>query len=128
MRILNVMIVSLSAFGYITSSAQAADGDHVLVYINNGSIQCESKGLAPAVTAQTLVEHDINVTLSQCGTLSGLAVPAQCGTGNININVHTIDPADLADAEKLGFKPVAALKNGGDKGYEITECQESKTP
>ncbi len=125
MRILNVMIVSLSAFSWIGNSAHAEDAsDHVLVYINNGSIQCESGGSAPTVTAQTLIEHDIEVTLSQCGTLTGLAVTAQCGAGNININVHTIDHADLADARKLGFKPVATLAKDSDKGYTIIKCPE----
>ncbi len=125
MRILNVMIVSLAAFSWIGNSARAEDAsDHELVYINNGSIQCESGGLSPAETAQKLVNRDIMVTQSQCGTLSGLAVPAQCGAGNININIHSIDSAALVDAEALGFKSVTTLAKGSDKGYTIIKCPE----
>ena len=125
MRILNVMVISLSAAVCAGNSVNAtAAGNHETVYINNGSIQCESDGLSPAATAQTLMDNGIEVTLSQCGRLTGLAVAAQCGLGNININVHTINPGNLADAEALGFKSVAILKQDDDKGYAIIECRE----
>ena len=125
MRKVNSIVIALAAAVCIGSSGHAAAaGDHAIVYINNGSIQCESDGLAPAATAQTLMDNGIEVTLSQCGRLTGLAVAAQCGLGNININVHTINPGNLADAEALGFKSVATLKQDADKGYAIIECPE----
>lgn len=125
MRTFTMRVISLAAASCIGSSVYAAPaGDYKMVYINNGSIQCESKGLAPATTAQTLIDHDIEVMQSQCGRLSGMAVAAQCGLGDININIHTINTDKLAGAEALGFQPVATLKNDSGAGYTINDCRE----
>mgnify|MGYP001610126743 CR=1 FL=1 len=89
-----------------------------LVYISNGSIQCEFDGYTPSETAQTLIDNGIDVLESHCGFIAGISVSAQCGLGNVDINLHSINPQNLSDAEELGFKSVSELS----EGYEIIEC------
>lgn len=99
-----------------------ADENHVLAYIDDGAVQCESDGLSADQTAQILIDDGIDVMLSHCGYLSGIAVAAQCGLGNTNINLHTINIQNIYDARELGFEPVSSLKHGDDIGYVIIEC------
>jgi len=73
-------------------------------------------------TAQILIAKGINVVASQCGYLSGVAVAAQCGLGDINIHLHTINARNLPEAQALGFKSVSTLKREDDTGYVIIDC------
>ncbi len=93
-----------------------------IVYINDGAIQCESGGLSEAETAQQLIDNGIDVSSSMCGYLSGVAVAAQCGLGDVNINLHVINIQNIPDALELGFKPVSSLKRDDDSGYVVIQC------
>lgn len=106
------------------AACQAPVAANTLVYIDNGAIQCQFKGKPPAETAAVLEAGGVSVQQSFCAYRTGMAVAAMCGTGDLNINVHSIDEADLALAEGLGFKPTASLGRKGDPGYAQTDCPE----
>ena len=124
MRCVQVILVSLILIGCNHES----DGGNLsesqeIVYINDGTVQCESEGLSEIETAQQLIDNGIDVISSMCGFLSGIAVAAQCGLGDVNINLHIVNIQNVADAQELGFEPVSSLKRANDKGYVIIECQ-----
>jgi hypothetical protein len=50
-----------------------------------------------------LKSYNIEVTKTECGYLSNIAVIAICEGPATNINVHTISSADLEKAQALGF-------------------------
>lgn len=108
--------------GSADSGDRAVKENYEIVYINNGAVQCESKGLSKEQTARILIDNDIDVIDSQCGYLSNLMVAALCGLGDTNINLHTINAQDLVGAQALGFKSVSTLKRDDDKGYAIGNC------
>ena len=105
------------------SSFNEAGTGNEIVYINNGAIQCESKGLSETETAQTLINEGIDVLKSQCAHMTGIAVATQCGLGGTNINLHTINTQNLSDAKAVGFLSISDLKNGDDPGYKIIDCR-----
>ena len=125
MRIYTLVAVLLGIFNNASCSGESLlNENNIVVYIDDGAIQCESKGKPVQQTAQILIEHNIKVTTSECGYLSGVAMPAQCGLGNINIHLHTINSRDLTEAQALGFVPVSELKHDDDIGYVISDCPE----
>ena len=100
----------------------AANENYAIIYINDGAVQCESKGLSKEQTAQKLIDNGIDVVDSQCGYLSNIVVPTLCGLGDANINLHIINAQDLSKAQTLGFESVLTLKRGDDIGYVIEDC------
>ena len=108
----------------IVSCGSGKNDNHEIVYINDGAIQCESEGMSQQETAQILINGGIDVIKSQCGYLSGIDVAAQCGLGDNNINLHTINIQNLIDAQALGFDTVLTLNRDDDIGYVIIECSE----
>ncbi len=117
-KIRKLLLITL----FVVGCNHDADENTGLVYIDDGAIQCESNGLSVEQTAQILIDGGIAVTSSYCGYLSGIAVAAQCGLGDININLHKINIQNISDAKKLGFESVVSLRNGDDIGYVIIEC------
>ena len=97
--------------------------ENIIVYINNGAIQCESKGQSKDQTAALLVKQGIKVKSSQCGHLTNIMVAAVCGMQDININTHQIAANDLEKSRLLGFENVTQLKQGNDIGYALANCQ-----
>jgi len=97
----------------------------VLVYISNGSKQCESKGMTPEVSAQILMDKNIDVISSHCGFITGMAVIALCGAGTLEINLHVINLADVSVAEEEGFDPVSKLSEQEGVGYQVVECEKA---
>jgi hypothetical protein len=128
MRITHFLVVLFGVVGSgivgsgIVSIDANADENYDIVYIDNGAVQCESKGLSEQNTAQILTDKGIEVIASQCGYLSGLAMAAQCGLADINIHLHTINTLNLHDAQALGFESVSTLKRDDDIGYIIIDC------
>ncbi len=114
----------LTACAHKNSNESSIDESLALVYINNGSIQCESSGLSEAETAQQLINKGIDVISSQCGFLTGIAAPAQCGLPGTLINLHVINAQNTPDAKELGFELASSLKIDNSKGYEIMKCQD----
>ena len=111
-------MISLLLFG----CNHDTDVNYELVYIDDGALQCESDGLSAEQTAQILINNGIDVVSSYCGYLSGIAVAAQCGLGDTNINLHNVNVQNIPDARELGFESVSSLKNNDDIGYVIIEC------
>ena len=98
------------------------NNNYEIIYIDDGAVQCESKGLSKEQTAQKLIDNGIGVIDSQCGYLSNFVVPTLCGLRDTNINLHIINAQNLSDAQALGFESVSTLKRGDDIGYGIAAC------
>ena len=92
-----------------------------LVYISNGSKQCELGSTPPEVTSQILVKNGIDVISSHCGYLTGMAVAAVCGGSTLEINLHAINAQNVQDAENVGFESVSGLLEQG-AGFQVVEC------
>ena len=116
-----VLLVPFFLFACATNASKSTES--TLVYVNDGSMQCEDGGMSGAETAAVLTEANIKVSSTQCGSLSNVAVVAMCGGPAININVHEIKTQDLGKAEELGFKNVSTLKQENNKGYEVSDCK-----
>lgn len=86
----------------------------VKVYKSDGSLQCEGGGIPLEAMEEELTEVGINVFCAQKAN-DGMARITVCGADTGNINVYTIDRADLPAAEALGFGPVAELPEYRDE-------------
>lgn len=106
----------------LSACVNTASEKDVLVYINNGAIQCESDGKTGSETAMLLSAQGIEVKQTQCGHLANIAVVAMCGGPATNINVHQVSESDLAKAKALGFRDVQILKQENHKGYDVSDC------
>lgn len=96
---------------------------NMIVYINNGAIQCESTGQNGEQTAALLVAQGIEVKSTQCGHLTNVMVAAVCGIQDININTHEIAESDFDKARLIGFENVQLLKQQDNLGYAVADCQ-----
>ncbi|HID80974.1 MAG TPA: hypothetical protein EYH06_04340 [Chromatiales bacterium] len=111
------LIVGRSSSDNHSSNNDKSD-DTALVYIDNGAIQCESKGKTPAQTAQILINYGIDVISSKCA-VSG-AVATVCGGKTAGINLHEIWPQNISDAIEQGFSKAEDLEE-----YQVVECQQN---
>lgn len=93
-----------------------------LVYISDGSIQCEPGKMSIHETAQILLDDGIDVLNSSCGFLTGVVVMTACGAGTTMINLHEIKSENVSDAEHLGFSAVATIDVESGLGYEVIKC------
>ena len=93
-----------------------------LVYIDDAAVQCEKEGMATTESAQLLTNKGIDVISSYCGFLTEVAIAAQCGLGDANINLHEVNSNNVPNAQEFGFKPVSSLKLESDIGYQIIDC------
>ena len=98
----------------------------VKVFIGNGHTQCNDDAIPLSQTQMMLVHAGIDVLSSACGVITGVAYPAVCGGGTGEINLHTIRAVNLFDAERMGFRDVAAI--GADPQVIGTGYQESACP
>lgn len=117
------VVYLLSSCSGDNESADIIEGNE-LVYINNGSIQCETQGVSADETTQQLLDVGVGVVFSYCGYLTGVGVQAQCGANEFDINLHEINSQDLAVAELLGFSPVSVLDESSELGYVLVDCPE----
>lgn len=108
----------------VACSSQDQEQEVRQVFIDNGAVQCQFSGKPPAETATLLTDGGVEVIESQCAVLTGMAVAAMCGMGDLNIHVHTIDANDVSKAETLGFRSVGALAQGEEAGWLPTDCPE----
>lgn len=103
-------------------ACNSSDDKRTYVYIDDGAIQCESSGLSVDETAQPLIEYGVDVFESSCAYITGIAIAAQCGLGDSNINIHLINKESVIDAQNIGYEPASTLKDNGYLGYETVEC------
>ncbi len=87
------------------------------VFKYNQSTQCNNDGIPLEVMERELVGAGIDVKCSQKAN-DGLMYPAVCGGATGEINVYTIQPENIPDAEQLGFRHVK----------ELTEYQDQPCP
>jgi hypothetical protein len=102
-----------------TQSATQRGEKHVMdpqeqsmVFVNRGSIQCESTGMTLTQTSSLLVDQGIDVIDSICGIKAGIDVIALCGKGDLKINIHLIHTQNVNKAVNLGFSPISKLTDG----------------
>lgn len=107
--LLMIFIVALSACKHNDSVPPFTK-----VYKADGSIQCESDGIALDMMAMELINAGIDVVCSQKSS-DGLVRIALCGASTGSINVYTIHTSSLVDARALGFSPVSDLSEYQDQ-------------
>ena len=117
------ILIALALPILLSACVMTENEETTLVYINDGSMQCEESGKSGLETAEILQASNITVQSTQCGSLSNRAVVAMCGGPATNINVHEIKSTDLEKAQSLGFEDVATLKQKNNKGYEVSDCK-----
>lgn len=86
----------------------SAVGVTAKVYKSRGSIQCGSRGTAPAGMSRDLVVAGISVLSYTCGT-DGRIYPAVCGAATGEINIFEIPAAQQNQAAALSFQPLSNL-------------------
>lgn len=118
-----VIACLLVSCGGDNGSVDIIEGNE-LVYIDNGSIQCETEGVSVDETAELLMSEGIDVVFSYCGYLTGIDVLAQCGVSDLDINLHEINSQELAAAELIGFISVSALGENPELAYVFVDSPE----
>ena len=103
----------------IKQSAPAPAADAVCVEKWDGALTCQ-QGSARSLeeSKADITGKGIAVQASQCGNLTGVFIPAVCNIEGLGVHLHLISPADVAEAERLGFDAITEDK------FQITECPE----
>lgn len=117
--------VYVSAFLLVACNggSDATAPGSILIYADRDARQCESDGISPEASAQTLIEAGIDVLNSTCGIRTGVAFPTMCGAGTGDIVVHEIRDVNLPDAEKLGLRLITTLSDEvAGTGYQLKDC------
>src|SRR5215470_4377599 len=103
-------VAGLAACGGGDEPQGVIPGD-ALVYESRQAITCGTRGLTTQQSAQKLINGGIDVIQSNCGTVTGIALPAVCGIDSAEIIIHEIRRANLHDAGQRGFHPVSELQD-----------------
>lgn len=97
---------------------------NALVYEGRQAVQCGSRGLTTAESAQKLIDGGIDVIASNCGIVTGQVYAAVCGAGTGEILIHEIRSENVRDAEQRGFNPVRELQDPvSGTTWEKVDCQ-----
>jgi hypothetical protein len=110
-----IKIVTLLLFATLLSCSTEQTAQ-TKVFKPDNSVQCGGAGIDVDVMAMELIDDGIDVLCAQTGN-DGLLRIAVCGAGTGNINIYTINTANLPDAELLGFASVDTLPE-----YQDTRC------
>jgi hypothetical protein len=84
------------------------------VFKSDGSVQCSQAGTSVEDMQRELTGAGIDVICGQKAN-DGSGYCAACGCGTGMINVYTIHPENIQDAEALGFAPVTDLPDYQDQ-------------
>jgi hypothetical protein len=106
-------------------AGRTGNPDVVQVFIGSGHTQCNNDGLTLAQTQMILVQNGVDVLGSACGTITGIGFASVCGGPTGEINIHQVRRVNLADAERLGFRNVAAIGRDGQvagTGFQEEAC------
>nr|MBV6629144.1 hypothetical protein [Oceanococcus sp. HetDA_MAG_MS8] len=114
-RILLMMVCGLG-LGLVACGGSDSGASTIKVFKSDGSSQCQNNGTSVEEMQMELVEAGIDVICGQKGNDGGFYCAA-CGCPTGDINVYTINAANQADAESLGFGPVSDLEN-----YQDSAC------
>lgn len=114
-RILLMMVCGLG-LGLVACGGSDSGASTIKVFKSDGSSQCQNNGTSVEEMQMELVEAGIDVICGQKGNDRGFYCAA-CGCPTGDINVYTINAANQADAESLGFGPVSDLEN-----YQDSAC------
>lgn len=111
------------------SATESIADKQVMVFIDDGALQCEPGVPLPQHSAARLIQAGIPVHSSACGQRTGMAYAAMCGAGTSGIHLHTISTEQLSQAQRLGFAPMAELQRESatdseqsEPGYQIIDC------
>jgi hypothetical protein len=120
--IITLLAVSLIGCGSENDSNELP-AENVIVYIHDGSTQCNDDGIKPTDSAKTLIDTGIDVLSTFCGSTTGLAVITLCGAQTTSIIAHEIRKVNLTDANDVGYKDIESLVDVElQLGYEIMNC------
>ncbi len=100
--------------------------ENIIVYISEGSTQCNDDGINFSDSAQTLINTGIDVLATHCRFTTGLDSLAVCGAQTTSIIAHEIRNVNLKDANDLGYEDIKSLVDEDLMlGYEIRACSET---
>ncbi len=100
--------------------------ENIIVYISEGSTQCNDDGINSSDSAQTLINTGIDVLATLCGFTTGLDRLTVCGAQTNSIIAHEIRKVNLIDANNLGYEDIESLVDEDNMlGYETRACSES---
>lgn len=116
-------ILLASSVFLLTACVTTEQPPQEMVYINTGEVQCELAGQTGVQTARLLTDNNIDVSKTQCGQLTNMAVASVCGGTTVNINIHAISADKVAHAQDLGFEHVSTLKQQDNLGYDVSDCK-----
>lgn len=120
-----LLITALLSVSACSNESGDTLADSMLVYESKQAVQCESRGIPLAESANRLVEGGVDVLESHCGQETGVAYTTVCGGATTAINLHRINSVNLATANALGFTSVDELVDVDQGiGYEIVDCGE----
>lgn len=119
---LPALLTALISAPLLFACSTSKQAETEFVYINNGSIQCQSKGKTTQETASLLEQAGVIVTSSQCASLTNVMMMTMCGAPALNINIHEIQAVNISKAQTLGFESVNSLKEGNNAGYQVQAC------
>jgi len=112
MKYIVLIMITLIVISCDKTETSSTQSKTITVYISSGAIQCESTGRTPSETAQVLKNNGVNVSKTTCGYIAGLAIAAQCGIGDSNINIHEIQDKNIQTARSLGYETTESLPFG----------------
>ena len=120
-----LLVAALLSVSACSNESKDSLADSMLVFESKQAVQCESRGIPLAESANRLVEAGIDVLESHCGQETGVAYTTVCGGGTTAINLHRINAVNLATANALGFASVDELiDTDRGTGFEIVDCGE----
>jgi hypothetical protein len=120
--IITLLAVSLMSCGSEHDSNELP-AENVIVYIHDGSTQCNDDGITFTDSAKTLTDTGIDVLATFCGSTTGIDIITVCGAQTTSIIAHEIRKVNLTDAKGIGYKDIESLVDAELKlGYEIMDC------
>jgi hypothetical protein len=108
------LLLAVAASGCATAGSAAGP---ISVYKPLGSLQCSGGGTPVATLARQLADAGVVVLASRCGS-DGRMRAAVCGGADGRLGLFDIASADAAQAQGLGFLPLAQLP-----GAHAVPCQ-----
>jgi hypothetical protein len=118
-----VFVAFVTLLGACVGAGGPAAAGNTLVFAERESRQCESDGITPEASAQTLRAAGIDVLQSTCGSRTGVAFAAVCGGRTGEILIHRIRAVDVAEAQALGYFEVETLVDAAaGTNYVVVDC------
>lgn len=117
-----LVLIPLTGCAFATTK-----GSSHLVYISDGSKQCQQGRISLSEHLALLTQNKINVSAQFCGEFTNMSYMAVCGGPTGKLNLFKVSVADLENAQTLGFNAANDLPDSVN--IKSVPCStKSKTP